>query len=236
MNTLAANLPISTAPTVYFNWADDLKHVLAKYVHRNQAYKKTSQSFKEKYEIVLFQLKQKPQFASLNISWNGIQVSFKRDQAAVLTKFGILKEQVNLSGLNEEPTEYEKLHLDMAEEDYKESTKRKSKTLKVKAQKRLNNVIATEGLRQQGVVGDSNAENQFATPNSSSGESSVSTTTNVSHTFNSFAYLENMMKPLIQVANINDDDAELDRELKRQKLKTLKAEEEYWLKKTSEMI
>ena len=51
-------------------------YVLAKYVHRNQAYKKTSQSNKEKFEIVLFQLKSKPEFATLSISWNALQIRF----------------------------------------------------------------------------------------------------------------------------------------------------------------
>ena len=121
---------------------------------RNFAYKKTTQSYKEKFEIILFQLKQKPEFSTLNTAWNALQTAFKRDQAVVLAKFGISKEQVNLSGLNEMPAEYEKLHLDMAEEDYKESYERKSKSAKVVAQKRLNNVVAKEGLKKQGERND----------------------------------------------------------------------------------
>ena len=150
MLTETTSLQPPNGSTVYFSWTEEHKHILAKYVHRNFAYKKTTQSYKEKFEIILFQLKQKPEFSTLNIAWNALQTAFKRDQAVVLAKFGISKEQVNLSGLNEMPAEYEKLHLDMAEEDYKESNERKSKSAKVVAQKRLNNVVAKEGLKKQG--------------------------------------------------------------------------------------
>jgi hypothetical protein len=89
MATESANLQLSNGPAVYFSWTEEHKHILAKYVHRNFGFKKTTQSFKEKFEIILFQLKQKPEFYTLNIAWNALQVAFKRDQAEVLNKFGI---------------------------------------------------------------------------------------------------------------------------------------------------
>jgi hypothetical protein len=109
--------------------------------------------------MLLFQLKQKPEFSTLNIAWNALQTAFKRDLTVVLAKFGTSKEQVNLSGLNEMPAEYDWLHLDMAEEDYKESNERKSKSAKVVAQKRLNNVVAEEGLKKQGEINDEKMSN-----------------------------------------------------------------------------
>ena len=74
----------------YFSWTAESKHILAKYVHRNSAYKKTDLSMKAKFEIVLHQLKQKPEFHGLNITWNALQTTFKRDRDAILLKSGSL--------------------------------------------------------------------------------------------------------------------------------------------------
>jgi hypothetical protein len=123
---MSNNLTSTTAatPSCYFNWTDEKKYHLAKLVQKNRAYKKTDLSMKAKFEIVYSQLKAKPDFESLQITAGALQNAFSHHQKAVLLKYGIDKEQVNLSGLSSEPSSYEKLLIDLAEEEYKESRKR----------------------------------------------------------------------------------------------------------------
>jgi hypothetical protein len=139
--------------------------------------------------------------------------------------------------LNETPSNYEKLHLDMAEEESKEASRRKLKTQKTKATKHLNHVIATEGLKKQGEVQDENAANYeiMSSPDSVRLDSkAILKSSNISNLFNSISYIETLLKPLEAASKstaVSEEDAELDREIKRQKLRTLKAEEEYWTSK-----
>ena len=90
-------------PTVYFTWTDERRYSLAKRVFRLKAYKKTDISMKTKFEMVYNQLKELDSFQDLSITWQSLQNSFKRDQEVVLLKYGISREQVNLSGLPMEP-------------------------------------------------------------------------------------------------------------------------------------
>ena len=94
-----------------------MQNFLAQCVRRNKGYKKSDLAKKTKYEIILAQIKEKPEMVDLKITASALEVAFKRHQAAVLGKYGIDEEGANLSGLDgQEPSELEKLYLDFTRE------------------------------------------------------------------------------------------------------------------------
>lgn len=127
----------SAANKDYFQWTEARKLSMAKTVSANKGHVKNGVSMKVKWELILGKLKEKPGFESLSITALTLQNAFKRDQGLVLEKFGFSKEQVNLSALDGvPPSEYESLHLELAEEDYRSSNKRRAAQEKEARKKR----------------------------------------------------------------------------------------------------
>lgn len=225
------------ASSQYFGWTEERKYTLAKLVHRHAAYKKTSVSFKDKFDLIYIEMKSKKEFADLSISSLALQNTFKRDQGVVLVKYGISKEAVNLSGLESEPSAYEKLLLDMAEEEYKEKRKRKIKTEKIKVQKRVSDNICEEGLRRQGEIQPTTLlqatdESVLTSPLTTSTESSVK-----SKTFNPFQIIDDLTKTISEQFNQTQSDAdaeekELQKALIRAQIRAAEAAEEASKKQT----
>lgn len=219
-----------TSCSVYFTWTDEKRYTLAKLVYRLKAYKKTELSMKSKFEIVYKQLKEKPEFEQLNMTSQSLQNSFKRDQEAVLIKLGILKEQVNLSGLPTEPSEYEKLHVAMAEEESDLTKKRKRKQEKAKNSKNLSNVLVHESLIVQGNISSPLPDIETNVHATQSDVSPVSNTSNTSKSsMMSSADLICKMTQEIKAAcnadGVLEDDKELERELKRSQIALAKSQD-----------
>jgi hypothetical protein len=108
----APEVPMRVVSTTgqYFAWSEAKKHTLAKVVSRCLGHKKTDIAMKAKFLMVIAQLKAKPEFEQLEITPVALQTTFKRDREAVLVKYGIDKQEVNLSGLDgTAPSEYERL-------------------------------------------------------------------------------------------------------------------------------
>lgn len=244
----------AVSSTNYFAWTDEKKYTLAKLVNKNAGHKKTEISFKVKFDIILSQIITKPGFEDLKILPMALQNKFKADKDAVLLKFGISKDDVNLSGMDgTEPTDYEKLILDMAEAEYKETRKRKQKTQITMQRKKVNAGITQEGLNRQGErsVGAELIEVAAianASPASNSdGSSSATSFTNTNHSSGSNfgrASRHNQSVDLIETLSktiadsiaassstkISEEDKELEREVKRAQIAASKAQEMYFLR------
>ena len=131
-------------------------HSLAKLVSSYQAFKRAKSNSgttkNQKFEAILLQLKQKDEFSDLKASYSPktLENKFKEDQEKVLLKFGISKSDVNLSGLKTKPTDYEQLHLDMAEEAFNEKEDKSNVKINKKQKKRLLGSIEKNALQLQG--------------------------------------------------------------------------------------
>ncbi|KAJ1417916.1 hypothetical protein B484DRAFT_466509, partial [Ochromonadaceae sp. CCMP2298] len=100
-----------------FKWTEAALLMLANQVVSDLAYKTTKECLmKDKWVKVLTNLKGRPMFEELNISFTALQTHFKREMKEILELKGISSEGANLSGLDEEPSEYHKIMLNMAEE------------------------------------------------------------------------------------------------------------------------
>lgn len=117
----------------YFNWTDANKYEFAVLVHKESGHMKTDETFNAKWERILAKLKEKPNFADLNIKFNALRNTYERFKDAVLKECGISEEGANLSGLPAEPSAYVKLIVSMAEEEHKRARKAELKEKKKKA-------------------------------------------------------------------------------------------------------
>ena len=177
-------------------------------------------------------MRTKPEFEHLNIGASALQNAFYSQLKAVLQKYGIEKEQVNLSGLASEPSEYEKLLLEMAEEDYKETRKRKNDAEKAKQKKKLNNIITAEGLAKQGTLGNPELLAAASVENSDSPSAVSSSVESSGSGFSSINVLQQLSKTIAKSISGGtakaEEDRELDRELKRAQIRAANAQEEYY--------
>jgi len=109
--------PAAKEKVCKFKWTEPALMALANQVVSDLAYKTTKDCLmKDKWTKVLSNLKGRPMFEELNISYTALQAHFKREMKEILELKGISSEGANLSGLDEEPSEYHKIMLNMAEE------------------------------------------------------------------------------------------------------------------------
>lgn len=115
----------------YIDWTDARKLALAVAVSACKAYKKDpgDDSYQIKYSNVMKRLNMNPEFVGINLTFPAIQDTFKRFQKTVLMECGVSEEGANLSGKSD-PTEYEKLMINMAEDKAKGEHKKKVKAEK----------------------------------------------------------------------------------------------------------
>lgn len=118
--TMSQNRQSSRAPPSYLRWDDGMKLTLAKKVCIHKAYIITPGTKMEtKWRRIIEELGSDEGFQGSKIEskpWESIQVQFHRFKDEVLSKCGVTSEAVNLSSMEEEPSEYVKLILNMAEE------------------------------------------------------------------------------------------------------------------------
>jgi hypothetical protein len=98
-----------------------------------------------KWSKVITELALDPLFANSGIAsrtWEAVQAQFNRFKEDVLEKAGISDDQLNLSALEEEPDEFTKLMLNMAEEVAAKKTDSKEK--REKKEKKNKDMLAFE--------------------------------------------------------------------------------------------
>jgi hypothetical protein len=95
-----------------------MKHKLAQMAMRYGGYKRTSDLMEKKWKLIADHLSADPEFSSsaITFDWRSLQIQFKRLQETVLKETGTDKPGANLSGLPEEPSPYQLLMMNMAEE------------------------------------------------------------------------------------------------------------------------
>jgi hypothetical protein len=100
------------------HWNDVQKLKLANLVLKQQAYKRTGEIMEKKWKLIAELLAGDSDFANLkaNLDWKNLRRQFSRLQELVLQEAGIDKPGANLSGLAEEPSPYELMMINMAEE------------------------------------------------------------------------------------------------------------------------
>jgi hypothetical protein len=155
-------------------WTPEHKLALAQSVCKRKGYIKTLANFKDKYQLVIDDLKASAlDFAKITLSFPSIQNTFIKHSRDVLEELGISSEGANLSGLASSPSEYQKLHMNMAEEVDKFTTQ-KNETKEKKKKKKEKNLLTHErtGLLKQSNAPPS-ASNSDATtsPSDASGDS-----------------------------------------------------------------
>ena len=133
-------------PTGYFSWTTNRKEKLAKVVKNVQAYIKTDTSFEIKFGIVKQRLMDDDDFKAMEIGWKALQTQFGRDSKEVLRECGISDERINLSGMEKKPTDYQSLHISMAEEVQRKDRKRIREATKEKEKEMILDGIAGEQL------------------------------------------------------------------------------------------
>ena len=127
----------------YLRWTNDMKHILAKKVCEHRAYipsfGKNALTLVEKWQRVKADLIVFKEFYGfIDKGWESLQAQFNRFKDEVLKEAGISEEGANLSGLNEEPSEYQLLMINMAEEyQIKKQESKEKKEKKEKLQKVL---------------------------------------------------------------------------------------------------
>jgi hypothetical protein len=137
----------------YFNWTEPRKHRFAIIVQKYDGHKKTGETMKDKWAKILSKVESEQEmFAGLAIKQEGLKNQFDRLKQQVLKECGISEEGANLSGLPEEGSEYQKLMICLAKEDWQiENCKKDKKDKKRGVQKAL---LTHEygGLQQQGQI------------------------------------------------------------------------------------
>jgi hypothetical protein len=165
------SLPTTKKSKKQVQWTEQMKYKLAKEVNRAVAYMTTKDSMETKFKIVLNKLEGDDAFEGINISVKALMNQYRRLSADVLKELGISEEGANLSGLDESPSDYQQLMIDMERKRQKSSKEKLNLKLKKKSQTKLLGSIEHQGLQSQGSIGAS-----LGLPTASSSSSSSQST------------------------------------------------------------
>jgi hypothetical protein len=114
----------------HFAWNDKRNLFFAKICHQKNVHfskSKNDMTKEQKWNAVLKSLKESEEFEELELSWKSLAERFRTEQEKVLTKYGMTREDVNLSGLPSRPPEYENILIDMAVTSKADNDKAKRK-------------------------------------------------------------------------------------------------------------
>ena len=134
-------------------WTDDMKLTLAKEVSQCLGYMKTADSMEVKWTKISDSISKKPAFEGLPLfQWGSLKKMFDRWSEQMLKTYGVSEEGSNLSGLPEQPSEFELLILNMAQA--KDESIKKKKIEKENTQKKQQSLFGHEvsGLKKQGMM------------------------------------------------------------------------------------
>ena len=135
-----------------FTWTLPRKITFAKIVlQKNGHLAKVKDGLKkgQRWDAILLDLKKQVGFQDLDINAKSLQNKFAEEQEKVLDDCGVTKQTVNLSGFSNEPPEYEKLMLEMAEEVEKRKSGGRFKAKQKKAEMELLASITANSLAKQ---------------------------------------------------------------------------------------
>jgi hypothetical protein len=116
----------------YFTWTEAKMHEFMCLVQKENGHMKTNVSFKDKWDKILSLLKAKPGFTEISIQSTALKNTYLRFKETVLKECGISEEGANLSGLPEEASEYVKLVVCMAKQEFTRAQTSKSDARKKK--------------------------------------------------------------------------------------------------------
>ena len=101
----------------YVKWTEPMKIALAREVYSRRAYKRTDEKMDKKWTDIAPSLSSNVEFAGIPVfEWINLRTQFTRLAKAVRIEAGVDNQRVNLSALRNEPTQFQKLVLDMEEE------------------------------------------------------------------------------------------------------------------------
>ena len=86
----------------HFAWNDKRNLFFVKICHQKNVHfcrRKNDMTKEQKWNAVLKSLKDCEEFEELELSWKSLAERFRTEQEKVLTKYGMTREDVNLSGL-----------------------------------------------------------------------------------------------------------------------------------------
>ena len=234
----------------YFKWTDKAKLLLAREVMKNGAYKKSSINMTTKWQIVLSNLIGKEEFSGLEITPLALQNKFNSEQKLILETHGISKEGANLSGLDEIPSDYVSLMIDMAETKSKEKNKKDKDKLKKKLKDQAMKNTENSELKKQGrqaatptttitttlpastTTTSATDNNNDSSNNPSTVSSSTSSNQSTVKSNHKISYLEALNQKLIDAlgseSTIDAEDLELDRKLKRAQILAAENQANYY--------
>jgi hypothetical protein len=145
-------LTLSKPEKQKFTWTLPRKITMAKIVlQKNGHLAKAKDGLKkaQRWEAILLALQKQADFADLDINAKSLMNKFAEESEKVLKSCGVTKQSVNLSGFANEPPEYEKLMLEMAEEAEKRRSGGAFKAKQKKAEMELLASITANKLAGQ---------------------------------------------------------------------------------------
>ena len=125
-----------------FAWTEQKELTLANYVFKEKGYMRTDTNLTDKFTAVSIKISNDQAFSGVKLDGAALKKKWDRIALNVDTKYAISVEGANLSGLEEEPSELEKLVLTMLKERF-ETTKAKEDQ-KVKDKERNDKMITHE--------------------------------------------------------------------------------------------
>jgi len=124
------------APKSNFNWSYSAKYFLAKTVLRHKGYKTTDTTMVDKWNNIFSDIKANDLFKDADFQAPSVRVYFGRLTEEVLKETGVSRDDVNLSGCSNQPSEMQLLILNM---EMEVQTAKRSRAADKKKEKRKQN-------------------------------------------------------------------------------------------------
>ena len=145
-------LTLSKPEKVKFTWTLPRKITMAKIVFSKNGHLSKSKdglNKAQRWQAILLDLQKQADFADLDVNAKSLMNKFTEETAKVLDSCGVTKQSVNLSGFSNQPPEYEKLMLEMAEEAEKRRSGGRFKAKQKKLEMELLASITANSLSKQ---------------------------------------------------------------------------------------
>lgn len=166
-----------------FPWTEAREYTLTNYIFNEKGHLRTETSMIEKFNSISLKLRLDSAFIGREfLDGAALKKKWDRISSLVDSKFSISSEGANLSGLEEEPTEIEKLVLDMLKERYetakaKDEQKAKDKIRNEKMLTHERSILLRQDKKVEGeTTGDGEASDSSESSDSSDALSDRSTT------------------------------------------------------------
>ena len=142
MDEVVLSQPQKKAKRANFTWTESRELTLLNYVFKEKGYLRTDINFTDKFNAISRKITADQAFSGGQLDGAALKKKWDRIASTIDSKFSISAEGSNLSGLDEEPSEIEKLVLQMLKERF-ESAKAKEDQ-KVKERERNQKMLTHE--------------------------------------------------------------------------------------------